>query len=85
MSDVLVDYKLLEKVRQVHEPIEDDAYEIWKHGLSKTEQIRLTRIAKMCDELTELDFAAISIIAVRKHPDIVLKAILDELKEGDKK
>ena len=80
---VLVNHKLLEKVLQVHEPLDnDDDFEIWKHGLSKMEQIRLTRVANMCDELTDIDFAVNVIIALKRYPGIVMKAILQQLQEG---
>ena len=80
---VLVNHELLKKVLEVHEPIEnDDDSEIWKRGLTKMEQIRLTKVANMCDELTDMDFAVIVIIALKRYPGVVMKAILQQLQEG---
>jgi cobalamin biosynthesis Co2+ chelatase CbiK len=81
----IINYDLIEKIKKVHEPlVEDDAYEIWKHGMTKREQIDVTRLAELCENFTPMDYAVVSIIAIKNYPQIVLKAILDELtKEGE--
>lgn len=86
MSKPIIDHQLMRRVQQVHEPlIEDfDAYEVWAHGMTKQEQIDYTRLSEICKNFTPNDFAVVAIIAVKKYPQIVLKAILDELTEGEK-
>lgn len=82
-NDVLINYKLLAKVLQVHEPVvDDDTYQIWKRGFTTQEQITLTKVADMCAGMTEAQIAVAVIYAVKHYPNIVLKAILDELQEG---
>lgn len=43
----------------------------------------LSRLGRVCEEFTEAEIAIVITVAVRKYPQIVLKAILDELMEGE--
>ena len=86
MSKPIIDYQLMKRVQEAHEPLieDDDAYEVWARGMTKREQIDYTRLSELCKNFTPNDFAVVAIIAVKKCPQVVLKAILDELTEGDK-
>ena len=84
MNDPYINYELLRRVRKAREKlVNDDDYKIWERDLDKQEERHLSELGRMCETFTETDFAAIVTVAVKNYPEIVLKAILDELMEGE--
>ena len=84
MNDPYINYELLKRVRKAREKlVNDEEYKIWERDLDKQEERHLSELGRMCETFTETDFAAIVTVAVKNYPEIVLKAILDELMEGE--
>lgn len=84
MNDPYINYELLKRVRKAREKlVNDEDYKIWERDLDKQEERHLSELGRMCETFTETDFAAIVTVAVKNYPEIVLKAILDELMEGE--
>ena len=86
MSEIKIDYKLYDRVQKAREKlVNDDSYKIWERDLEKEEADHLSKIGEMCGMFSESDFAAIVTVAIKNYPEIVLKVILDELMEGEKR
>ena len=84
MNDPYINYELLKRVRKAREKlVNDEDYKIWERDLDKQEERHLSELGRMCETFTETDFAAVVTVAVKNYPEIVLKAILDELMEGE--
>ena len=82
MSEIRVNYDLYDRVQKAREKlVNDDSYKIWERDLEKEEADHLKAIGEMCESLSASDYAAIVTVAVKNYPEIVLKAVLDELQE----
>lgn len=84
MTEIRINYDLLRRARKAREKlVNDDSYKTWEYNPDKEEKDHLDKIGELCEMFDRTDFAAIVTVAVKNYPEIVLKAVLDELTEGD--
>lgn len=83
MIETRVNHELIDRIRNCidHPIVDDDTYEIWRDPDAQ-ERLHLTKLGEQCQAYTKSDFAAVVIVALENYPEVVLKAILDKLKEG---
>ena len=87
-SEVLINQVLLDRVLDIKHNsfIHNDSYDVWKEDL--IEKIKLTRLGKMAESLSEDEAAVLVLIALENYPELVYTIMLEEFlinKERKKK
>ena len=72
-NEPFINYELLARVEKAR--LEMPEYEI----PTPSENWTQSRFIQQCKSFTETEYAAVTIMALKKCPHVVLKAILDEL------
>ena len=84
MREPYVNEKLLNRALKAREDmILSGEYREPKDGRIIAANRDLSRLGRVAEQFTEAQMAVVVTVAVKKHPEIVMKAILDELKEGE--
>ena len=86
MSEIYINRELIKRVTRAREHlINNGMMEIDPKGQEFIENNAITRIGKLAKTLTESEAAALIIEIIHIYPEIVMKVILDELKERGEK